>query len=119
MKPAALVVAASSGLRGGRIFPAVFVGVALGMLGHRLVDSVPVSLAITAAVLGVLLATTWQGRLSLFMAATTVQDLALLPVLCVAALRAWPIVTGRPEILLRAPRDTGRDVTTSQWKWPK
>lgn len=30
IKLAALVVAAASGFRGGRIFPAVFVGVALG-----------------------------------------------------------------------------------------
>lgn len=34
IKLAALVVAAASGFRGGRIFPAVFVGVALGLMLH-------------------------------------------------------------------------------------
>lgn len=35
IKLAALVVAAASGFRGGRIFPAVFVGVALGLMLHE------------------------------------------------------------------------------------
>ncbi|MGR8011803.1 hypothetical protein [Streptomyces hypolithicus] len=39
------------------------------------------------------------------MAATVVQDLEVLPVLCIAALPAWLLVTGRPEMLIRAPRD--------------
>ena len=34
-KLAALVIAAASGFRGGRIFPAVFVGVALGLMLHQ------------------------------------------------------------------------------------
>jgi H+/Cl- antiporter ClcA len=34
IKLAALVVAAACGFRGGRIFPAVFVGVALGLMLH-------------------------------------------------------------------------------------
>ena len=38
-KLAALVIAAASGFRGGRIFPAVFVGVALGLMLHQHVPS--------------------------------------------------------------------------------
>ena len=76
----------------------MFVGVALGMFAHAVVGAVPVSLAITCAVLGVLLATTRQGWLSLFTAAVVVSDLALLPVLCVAALPAWLVVTGRESL---------------------
>ncbi|MGJ3560504.1 chloride channel protein [Streptomyces sp. INA 01156] len=37
VKLAALLVAASCGFRGGRIFPAVFVGTALGLCAHALV----------------------------------------------------------------------------------
>ncbi|MEU6125597.1 ion channel protein [Streptomyces sp. NPDC047123] len=107
VKLVALVVAGTCGFRGGRIFPAVFVGVALGMLAHALVDAVPLSLAITCAVLGILLATTRQGWLSLFTAAVVVMDLALLPVLCVAALPAWLLVTGRPEMLIHEERPAG------------
>lgn len=100
VKLLALCVAATCGFRGGRIFPAVFVGVALGMFAHALVDSVPPALAITCAILGVLLATTRQGWLSLFTAAVVIMDLALLPLLCLAALPAWLLVTGRPEMLI-------------------
>ncbi len=41
VKLAALVLASASGFRGGRIFPAVFVGVALGLMLHAHVDAVP------------------------------------------------------------------------------
>ena len=50
IKLAALVIAAASGFRGGRIFPAVFIGVGLGLLAHNLLPSVPVSLAVACAV---------------------------------------------------------------------
>ncbi|MFI6092259.1 ion channel protein [Streptomyces sp. NPDC051218] len=106
VKLLALCVAATCGFRGGRIFPAVFVGVALGMLAHALVDSVPPALGIACAILGVLLATTRQGWLSLFTASVVVMDLAVLPLLCVAALPAWLLVTGRPEMLI-AKDDSG------------
>jgi H+/Cl- antiporter ClcA len=102
VKLVAMLVAASCGFQGGRIFPAVFVGVALGMLAHALVDAVPIALAVTAATLGVLLATTRQGWLSLFTAAVLVTDLDLLPLLCVAALPAWFAVTGRPGMEIPA-----------------
>lgn len=101
IKLLALVVAASAGFWGGRIFPAVFVGVAFGLLAHRLVPEVPSALAVTAGVLGVLLATTRQGWLSLFVAAVLTHDIRLLPVLCVSALPAWLLVTGRPDLTLR------------------
>ncbi|MCX5141100.1 ion channel protein [Streptomyces sp. NBC_00338] len=101
VKTAALLIAAACGFRGGRIFPAVFAGVALGLCAHALVDAVPVSLAVTCGVLGVLLAITRQGWLSLFTAAVLASDMALLPLLCVATLPAWLLVTGRPLMQLR------------------
>ncbi|MFG2498466.1 ion channel protein [Streptomyces sp. NPDC048441] len=113
VKLLALCVAASCGFRGGRIFPAVFVGVALGMFAHALVDAVPPALAITCAVLGILLATTRQGWLSLFTAAVVVMDLELLPILCVAALPAWLLVTGRPDMLIEGEREEEGQRTVS------
>lgn len=102
VKTAALLVAAACGFRGGRIFPAVFCGVALGLCAHALVDGVPVALAVTCGVLGILLAITRQGWLSLFTAAVLASDMTLLPLLCVATLPAWLLVTGRPLMQLRA-----------------
>ena len=103
VRVAALLVAATCGFRGGRIFPAVFAGVALGCAAHGAVASVPVSLAIACSILGVLLAVTRQGWLSLFTAAAIVPDTRLLSFLCVAALPAWLLVTGRREMLIQAP----------------
>ncbi|MGV9305963.1 ion channel protein [Nonomuraea sp. NPDC003727] len=100
VKLAALLLAATAGFIGGRIFPAVFAGVALGLLANALVPSVPVSLAIASGLLGVVLAVTQQGWLSLFMAATVVAELQLLPVLCLALLPAWLLVTGRPQMVI-------------------
>ncbi|WP_406095582.1 ion channel protein [Streptomyces sp. NBC_01013] len=102
VKTAALLIAATCGFRGGRIFPAVFCGVALGLCAHALVDGVPVALAVTCAALGMLLAVTRQGWLSLFTAAVLASDTALLPLLCVATLPAWLLVTGRPQMQLHA-----------------
>ncbi|MEU5955834.1 ion channel protein [Streptomyces sp. NPDC047525] len=114
VKLLALCVAATCGFRGGRIFPAVFVGVALGMFAHALVDAVPPALAITCGILGVLLATTRQGWLSLFTAAAVVPDLDLLPLLCVAALPAWLLVTGRPDMLIEEePQKMDRSETSA------
>ncbi|WP_327422969.1 ion channel protein [Streptomyces sp. NBC_01230] len=100
VKTVALVTAATCGFRGGRIFPAVFVGVALGLCAHAAVDAVPPALAVPCAVLGVLLAITRQGWLSLFTAAVLVGDTGVLPLLCVASLPGWLLVTGRPQMQL-------------------
>lgn len=100
IKTVALVIAATCGFRGGRIFPAVFSGVALGLCAHALVHSVPPALAVSCAVLGMLLAITRQGWLSLFTAAVLVSDMAVLPLLCIATLPAWLLVTGRPQMRL-------------------
>ncbi|MGW4309049.1 ion channel protein [Streptomyces californicus] len=100
VKAAALTVAATCGFRGGRIFPAVFAGMALGFCAHALVDAVPPSLAVSCAVLGILLAVTRQGWVSLFTAAVLVSDASVLPLLCAATLPAWLLVTGRPQMQL-------------------
>jgi H+/Cl- antiporter ClcA len=100
VKVAALVVAASCGFRGGRIFPAVFAGAAFGLCAHALVSSVPASLGLAAGVLGMLLATTRQGWVSLFTAAVLVSSPTIIALLCIASLPAWLLVTGRPQMQL-------------------
>ncbi|WP_329383698.1 ion channel protein [Streptomyces sp. NBC_01716] len=102
VKAAALVTATACGFRGGRIFPAVFVGVSFGLCAHALVPAVHPTVGVTCGVLGVLLAVTRQGWLSLFTAAVLAADPNLLPLLCVATLPAWLLVTGRPKMQLDA-----------------
>jgi H+/Cl- antiporter ClcA len=103
IKLAALVIAAASGFRGGRIFPAVFIGVALGLLAHNLLPSVPVSLAVGCAVLGVALAIARDGWVSLFLAVVITGDITLLPVLCLVILPAWLLVSRAPEMIVEHP----------------
>ena len=67
IKLAALVVAAACGFRGGRIFPAVFVGVALGLMLHEHVEAVPAAITISCSILGLVLVVTRDAWLSLFM----------------------------------------------------
>ena len=107
VKLAALLVSASCGFRGGRIFPAVFIGVSLGLLVSAWVPAVPPAVAVASATLGMMLATTRDGWLSLFMAAVLVPDVTSLPFLCIVLLPAWLVVRGRPELLIRKPKTTG------------
>ncbi|MFF1407173.1 ion channel protein [Streptomyces sp. NPDC058294] len=101
VKLAALLVAASCGFRGGRIFPAVFVGTALGLCAHALVPAVHPSVGVATGVLGMLLAITRQGWVSLFTAAVLVASPAIIALLTIASLPAWLLVTGRPQMRLR------------------
>lgn len=101
VKLAALVVSASCGFRGGRIFPSVFIGAAFGLGAHALVPGVNPSVGVAAGVLGMLLAVTRQGWVSLFTAAVLVASPAILALLCFASLPAWLLVTGRPQMQLR------------------
>ncbi|WP_204357716.1 ion channel protein [Streptomyces sp. ICC1] len=100
VKLVAVLVACGSGFRGGRIFPSVFAGVALGLAVHALVPEVQPAVAVTCSVLGVLLGVTRMGWVSLFTAAILAPDPGLLPLLCVALLPAWLLVTGRPQMQL-------------------
>ncbi|EFE95722.1 ion channel protein [Serratia odorifera] len=103
-KLAALVIAAASGFRGGRIFPAVFIGVALGLMLHQHVPTVPAAITVSCAIMGLVLVVSRDGWLSLFMAAAVVPDLHLLPVLCMVMLPAWLILAGKPLMLISQPR---------------
>lgn len=104
IKLAALVVAAASGFRGGRIFPAVFVGVALGLMLHEHVPAVPAAITVSCAILGIVLVVTRDGWSSLFMAAVVVPNTTLLPLLCIVMLPAWLLLAGKPMMMVNRPK---------------
>ncbi|MCU1477908.1 MAG: ion channel protein, partial [Subtercola sp.] len=100
VKAAALVVAAASGFRGGRIFPAVFIGVAVGLMASALFPQIPLSLALAAGVLGLVLVVARDGWLALFVAVAVVGDVTLLGVMCVIILPIWLMVSRAPEMIV-------------------
>ncbi|MEF3403191.1 ion channel protein [Agromyces sp. CCNWLW203] len=104
IKILALLIAASSLFRGGRVFPATFIAVALGMLGHALIPSLPLGLAVGCAVVGVLLVVTRDGWIAIFVGVAVAGDITILPMLCVIVLPAWLLVTGAPEFRIAAPK---------------
>ena len=97
IKVVALLVAASALFRGGRVFPATFVGVALGLLGHVLIPALPLTLAVACGVLGMILVVTRDGWIALFLGVAVSGDITVLPILCVVVLPAWLLVSGAPE----------------------
>jgi H+/Cl- antiporter ClcA len=115
VKVVALVISAASGFRGGRIFPSVFLGVAAGLLADTLVPSVPLTLAIGAGVLGMVLAIARDGWIALFIAAAVTNNLVMFPVLCIAVLPVWLLVSRAPKMIAQPPAaDTAqRSATTA------
>lgn len=105
VKLAALVLASACGFRGGRIFPAVFVGVTLGLMLHAHVEAVPAAITISCAILGLVLVVTRDGWLSLFMASVVVPDTTLLPLLCIVMLPAWLLLAGKPLMIAKRRGD--------------
>jgi len=110
IKLLAVVIAGTSGFRGGRIFPSVFVCVSFGLAVNAALPGIPQSLAVAARLLGILVAVTRSGWLSLFLAAFMVGEAQIMPILCFAILPAWLLVTGRPEMVIAPPAKpaTGR-----------
>ena len=104
VKLAALVIASACGFRGGRIFPVVFVAVALGMMLHQHVEAVPAAITLSCAILGLVLVVTRDGWLSLFMAMAVVPDIKLLPLLCIVMLPAWLLLAGKPVMMADKPK---------------
>jgi H+/Cl- antiporter ClcA len=103
IKIVALLVAASALFRGGRVFPAAFIGVALGLLVSALFPSLTMSLVVACAVLGIVLVVARDGWLALFVAVAIPGDIELLPVLCIVVLPAWLLVSQVPEFRIVPP----------------
>jgi H+/Cl- antiporter ClcA len=95
-KLASLVIAVCVGFRGGRIFPAVFVGMALGTFVHAVVPEVPLALAAGAATVGVVVAMIRLWLITVVLVAMIV-GLPALPLLGVSLVVAHLIVRDRPE----------------------
>ncbi len=102
IKVVALVVAASAGFRGGRIFPAVFIGAAVGVLANAVVPSVPLAVAVGGGILGLTLAIARDGWVALFVAAAVTGSAAMLPLLCLIVLPTWLMVSRAPMMLIPA-----------------
>lgn len=100
VKLAALLVAASAGFRGGRVFPAVFIGAAVGLLAQALVPGIPLPVAVSAGVLGMTVAVARDGWIAIFVALAVTQSVAVLPLMCLAILPAWLAVTRSPQWLI-------------------
>ncbi|WP_159449653.1 ion channel protein [Demequina sp. NBRC 110057] len=100
VKVAALTVSAAAGFRGGRIFPAVFIGTAVGLAGHSLAPDTSLAMALAAGAVGSILAIGRDGWLAIFMGVALVGDVAILPSICVIVLPVWLIVTSGPEMLV-------------------
>ena len=111
IKIVALLVAASALFRGGRIFPATFIGVALGLMVSALFPALPVSLVVACAAMGIVLVVARDGWLALFIAVAIPGDIALLPVLCIVVLPAWLMVSHAPEFRIIPHRSPRRHVS--------
>ncbi len=107
IKLLALLVSASALFRGGRIFPSVFIGAAVGTLAAALVPGVPLQVAVAAGVLGMTVAAARDGWVAIFVGVAVTQNLLILPILCLAVLPAWLMVTKAPELLI-TPRVEAR-----------
>jgi len=61
---------------------------------------VPLTVAIGAGVLGMVLAVSRDGWISLFIAVAVTGSIPVLPVLCIAVLPAWLLVSRGPEMIV-------------------
>ena len=116
VKVVALLVAASAGFRGGRVFPAVFIGVAIGLFGHAVIPGMPLGLAIACGAMGIVMVETRDGWIALFLGIALTGDLTLLPMLCVITLPTWLLITKAPpfEISVPAPSPSPSPHPTAQ-----
>jgi len=101
VKIAALLVAAAASFRGGRIFPSLFIGVALGLFINGLFPGIPVTVAVACATLGYVLAISRSGWLAIFMAGAIAGSPAIFGLLCLAMLPAWLVVTRAPAMIVK------------------
>ena len=78
----------------------MFIAVALGLLVYEVFPQVPEAVAISASLIGILLAVTRSGWIALFLAALLVGDTNIFPLLCIIVLPAWLVVTGKRQMVV-------------------
>ena len=110
VKLLALLVAASAGFRGGRVFPIVFIGTAIGVFAHTVAPDVPLALAVACGAMGVVLVAVRDGWMALFLGIALTGDITLLPLLCVIVLPTWLIVSRAPELQVREDQVHTKDI---------
>ena len=98
IKMCAMLLASAGGFRGGRIFPSVFAGAAAGFGIHVLWPSLPLTITVAASIVGIVVAATRNGWISLFLGLAVVPQLDLLIPLLFATLPAWLVVANAPEL---------------------
>lgn len=111
VKVLALVVSAAAGFRGGRIFPAVFIGVAVGVFATAVIPGIPAAVAVAGGVLGAVLAVSRDGWIAMFIAVAVTGGLTVLPALCVAILPTWLLVSRGPEMIVHVTSQSRKDAT--------
>jgi hypothetical protein len=80
----------------------MFIGVAVGLAIVAVVPNAPLGLCIGSAVVGIVLAMSRDGWLALLLAVVVVGDVSVLPLLCLAVLPAWLLVTATPPFIVSA-----------------
>ena len=74
-----------------------------GLAVNSLVPEVPAAVAVAAATIGAVLAVDRDGWIAPFLAAITVGDVDLLPLLCLTLAPLWLVVRLLPEFRTSAP----------------
>lgn len=109
IKLVALVIATAAGFRGGRIFPSVFIGVAIGLAAVALIPAIPPAVAVSAGTLGAVIAVDQDGWIALFLAAITVGQITLLPLLCLTLAPLWLVARVLPPFEVAPPPSDQRE----------
>jgi hypothetical protein len=85
--------------------------VAIGVLASGMFAAIPPTVGIAAGVLGMVLAVSRDGWISLFIAVAVTGSVTVLPVLCIAVLPAWLLVSRGPEMIVHEAVDHGAIVS--------
>jgi len=96
-KVLAAAVSLSTGFRGGRIFPVLFIGGTVGMAVHVAFPAIPAALAVSTGMAGIGV-TVLRAPLFLvtFLVIFTSPD--MIPLMLLAAVSAWILTDGREEL---------------------
>ena len=73
---------------------------AVGTLAAALVPGIPLQVAVASGVLGLTVVAARDGWVAIFVGVAVTQNLLILPILCLAILPAWLMVTRAPELLI-------------------
>ena len=68
---------------------------------NTLFPAIPEAVALAGALMGILVAVTRSGWLSIFMVGLMLGSPAMIPLAVVLVLPAWLVVTGRPEMVVK------------------